>query len=106
MFMTGAFDSLVSFATDAGGLTAAQHYSHCVMDAHMSNSQLATNILNYAKDRPALHTKPATNAMLDYLIAACGLHPPAEAKVTNSRKGRQRRRGHVLNESCGGCTSE
>lgn len=73
MFMTGAFDSLVSFATDAGGEEAAKHYDHCVVSAHMSNGQLATNILNYAKDKPALHTKPATMAMIKYLIAACGL---------------------------------
>jgi len=46
----------------------------------MTNSQLAAKILNYAKDKPALHTKPATHAMLDYLIAACGLPRKPEPK--------------------------
>ncbi|THD70957.1 MAG: hypothetical protein E7813_06695 [Bradyrhizobium sp.] len=79
IFMSGAFDSLVSFATDADGAAAAKHYAKCVHGAHMTNGQLATNILNYARDKPALHTQLATAAMLDYLIAACGL-PPQQPK--------------------------
>jgi hypothetical protein len=80
MFMTGAFDSLVSFANNEGGAKAADHYEQCIRDAHMSNTQLAANVLNYAKDKPALHTKPATIAMIQYLIAACGLPPQRNPK--------------------------
>ena len=79
MFMSGAFDSLVSFATDADSVTVSKHYDNCVRDAHISNGQLATNILDYAKDKPKLHTQVAVSAMLDYLIAACGL-PPQKPK--------------------------
>src|ERR1700692_4467001 len=66
-----SLDSLVSFA-NADTVNVAQH-NHCIAGAHMSSGQLAMNILNYAKDNPVLHTQPATKAMLDYLIAACGL---------------------------------
>lgn len=75
IYMSGAFDSLVTFANTPAGARGAMHYRNCVRDAQMTNDQLASNILNYAKDKPALHTKRATVAMLDYLVAACGLPP-------------------------------
>jgi hypothetical protein len=48
-----SLDSLVSFA-NADTVNVAQH-NHCIGGAHMSNGQLAMNILNYAKDEPVLH---------------------------------------------------
>jgi hypothetical protein len=38
----------------------------------MSTSQLATNVLNFAKDKPEYHTGSVQAALIDYLIAACG----------------------------------
>jgi hypothetical protein len=79
-YMSGAFDSLVTFADSPDGAVAGRHYQTCVAKSGMNNDQLARNILNYAKDKPALHTKRATHAMLDYLVAACGLPPKPEPK--------------------------
>ena len=56
------------------------HYHTCMAKSGMTNAQLATNILNYAKDKPALHTEPATVAMLKYLAAACGIPPQPQPK--------------------------
>jgi len=79
-YMSGAYDSLTSFADTPEAARGAVHYQTCVAKSGMTNSQLAAKILNYAKDKPALHTKPATHAMLDYLIAACGLPRKPEPK--------------------------
>jgi hypothetical protein len=79
-YISGAYDSLTSFADTPEGARGAVHYQTCVAKSGMTNSQLAAKILNYAKDKPALHTLPATHAMLDYLIAACGLPPKPEPK--------------------------
>lgn len=79
-YMSGAFDSLVTFANTPEGARGGMHYHTCMAKSGMTNAQLATNILNYAKDKPALHTEPATVAMLKYLAAACGIPPQPQPK--------------------------
>jgi hypothetical protein len=75
VYMSGAYDSFTSFADNPIGARGAAHYQACVAKSGMTTGQFATNILNHANGKPALHTKPAVHAMLDYLIAACGLPP-------------------------------
>jgi hypothetical protein len=71
-YVSGAFDSLVSFAeTDQ----VAMHYGKCIDTAKMTNSALTTNVLNFAKDKPKLHTGLVQAALLQYLNAACGQPP-------------------------------
>jgi hypothetical protein len=72
-YIAGAFDSLVSVATDEDGRIAAKHYDHCVVSAHISVGQLATNVMNFASQKPELHTLPASIVMAKYLAAAFGL---------------------------------
>ena len=68
-YVAGAYDSLVTFAeTDQVGM----HYENCLVRARMTNSALTANVLNFAKDRPALQTGPVQGALIAYLIAACG----------------------------------
>jgi hypothetical protein len=47
----------------------------CLSKAKMTNGQLAANVLNFASDKPKLHTGPVQQALLDYLFAACGAPP-------------------------------
>jgi hypothetical protein len=80
LYISGALDGLTGFGRPEDNFAAAQHYSACISNAKMTNGQLATNILNYAKDKPALHTQPAVGAMIGYLIAACGRPPQPKAE--------------------------
>jgi hypothetical protein len=41
----------------------------------MTNFQLAANVLNFAKDKPELHTGSVQGALIGYLNAACGGPP-------------------------------
>ena len=52
-YMSGAYDSLTSFADTPEGARGAMHFQTCVAKSGMTNSQLAAKILNYAKDKPA-----------------------------------------------------
>ena len=52
-----------------------QHYSRCLVAAKMTNGQLAANVLNFAKDKPELHTGSVQHVLINYLIAACGAPP-------------------------------
>jgi hypothetical protein len=54
---------------------AAFHYETCLSKAKMTSGQLAANVLNFASDKPKLHTGPVQLALLDYLFAACGAPP-------------------------------
>jgi hypothetical protein len=73
-YLSGAFDSLVSFAETE---QIAMHYGKCIDAAKMTNFQLTANMLNFAKDKPELHTGLVQRALLKYLIAACG-EPPTK----------------------------
>ena len=73
-YLSGAFDSLVSFAETE---QIAVHYGKCIDAAKMTNFQLTANMLNFAKDKPELHTGLVQRALLKYLIAACG-EPPTK----------------------------
>ena len=68
-YVSGAFDSLVSFAETE---QVAMHYVKCIDTVKMTNSQLTANMLNFAKDKPELHTGLVQRALLKYLAAACG----------------------------------
>ena len=68
-YVSGAFDSLVSFAETE---QVAMHYVKCIDTVKMTNSQLTANMLNFAKDKPELHTGLVQRALLKYLVAACG----------------------------------
>jgi hypothetical protein len=78
VYIAGAYDSLMIFAdTEAEG-KFLRHFRKCIGTAQMSNFQLATNVLNFAKDRPALQTGSVQEALIVYLSAACGGKPPTE----------------------------
>jgi hypothetical protein len=76
-YVAGAFDSLLTFIdpADEQALAMKWHYNNCLLRAQMSDTQLAANVMNFAKDRPELHTGPVQGALIGYLIAACGAPP-------------------------------
>jgi hypothetical protein len=74
-YIAGAYDSLVIFAEGEQEERISAHYERCIGAAKMQNGQLAANVLNFAKDKPELHTGSVQGALLQYLIAACGVLP-------------------------------
>lgn len=75
-YIAGAFDSLTTFS-ERDTITPA-HYLNCIKNAGMTNMQLADNILKYAADKPKLQVGTPQEAMINYLISACGLSPAAK----------------------------
>jgi hypothetical protein len=69
-YLSGVFDSLLVFVPDAG-----LHYETCLVRAKTQTGQLAANVLNFAKDKPELHTGSVQGALIGYLNAACGGPP-------------------------------
>jgi hypothetical protein len=53
-YVAGAFDSLLTFIDPADEQAPAMkwHYNNCLLRAQMSDTQLAANVMNFAKDRP------------------------------------------------------
>ena len=74
-YISGAYDSLVTFVEGEQAGRNSRHYRKCVDTAQMTNFQLAANVLNFAKDKPKLHTGLVQAALLQYLNAACGQPP-------------------------------
>jgi hypothetical protein len=77
IYLSGAFDSLVTFASGEQEKRITAHYFKCIYTAKMSGSQLAANVLNFAKDKPELHTGSVQAALFKYLFATCG-EPPTK----------------------------
>jgi hypothetical protein len=75
MYIAGAFDSLVTFIESEQALRNRVHYNNCMETSQMTILQLATNVLNFAKDKPELHTGSVQGALIEYLNATCGQPP-------------------------------
>jgi hypothetical protein len=75
MYIAGAFDSLVTFIEGEQALRNRVHYNNCMETSQMTIVQLATNVLNFAKDKPELHTGSVQAALIEYLNATCGQPP-------------------------------
>ena len=75
MYIAGAYDSLTGYASDDRGASTARHYQQCVARAKMSNAQLAANIRVFAASRPSMQSSTVQNALVNYLIEACGKAP-------------------------------
>ena len=75
LYISGAYDSFVTILSDEQSVTNSSYFKKCIQTAQMTNAQLAANVLNFAKDRPELHTDAVQTALLGYLIAACGKPP-------------------------------
>jgi hypothetical protein len=76
-YLSGAYDSLITFVSDEQTGRTAQHYKKCLNTAEMTNFQLAANVMNFAKDKPQFHTGSVQSVLINYLIAACG-EPPTK----------------------------
>ena len=60
---------------DDAALIAGEHYTVCIQRSKMSAGQLTRNVIEFAKDKPPLHTGNVQSAGIQYLIAACGAPP-------------------------------
>jgi hypothetical protein len=78
-YIIGAFDGYLyessQLISPAREQAAAFHYEMCLSKAKMTNGQLAANVLNFASDKPKLHTGPVQQALFEYLFSACGAAP-------------------------------
>jgi hypothetical protein len=76
-YIAGAYDSQMTFVDSEAQGKDARHFRKCIQTARMTTFQLAANVMNFAKDRPALQTGSVQEALISYLIAACG-EPPTK----------------------------
>jgi hypothetical protein len=79
-YITGAFDGYLYddsqfFVRQQWEVDATFHYETCLSKARMTSGQLAVNVMNFARDKPELHTQPVQHALMNYLFAACGKSP-------------------------------
>jgi hypothetical protein len=76
-YIAGAFDTALTLWADEdqNPTTFKTRYSNCVVAAGMTDAQLATNVMNFAKGKPELHTGGVPEALMQYLFAACGASP-------------------------------
>lgn len=72
MYISGAYDTLTGIASNDADVRRVRHQVACLAKSKMNNSQLATNVLEFAKDKPKLQTGPVVGVLLEYLFAACG----------------------------------
>jgi hypothetical protein len=76
MYVAGAFDTL-STVTTPEQVDLVKHYNECVAEARLNLDQLAENMKAYAETQPDLRDKPASIALMRYLVKLCGA-PPAQ----------------------------
>jgi hypothetical protein len=79
-YIIGAFDGYLYddsqfFVSEQWKIDATVHYEMCLSKARMSSGQLAANVMNFARDKPELHTQPVQHVLMNYLFAACGKSP-------------------------------
>lgn len=74
-YIAGSFDAVVNVAANDADAVTSRHYSRCIESAKMNSMQLAENIMQFASTRPALQTGNVQNAMVGYLVEACGKPP-------------------------------
>ena len=72
VYIAGAYDSLVTFASNDDEIAMAKHYASCLAKSKMLNQQLAQNVRNYAATKPALQGGNVQSALVNYLIELCG----------------------------------
>jgi hypothetical protein len=79
-YIIGAFDGYLYddsqfFVSEQWQRDATFHYEMCLSKARMTSDQLAANVMNFARDKPDLHTQPVQHVLMNYLFAACGTAP-------------------------------
>jgi hypothetical protein len=74
-YIAGTIDTLSNINFDDAALIAGEHYTVCIQRSKMSAGQLTRNVIEFAKDKPPLHTGNVQSALIQYLIAACGAPP-------------------------------
>ena len=50
-----------------------RHFNECVARAGFSSGQLTEHVKEYGETHPEMRSKPASSALLAYLISLCGL---------------------------------
>jgi hypothetical protein len=71
-YVAGAYDSLVTYATNTAEMEAIGHYQSCVAHAKLTPVTMATGLKDELDANPKLATEPAPGALLKYLIKLCG----------------------------------
>ena len=74
IYIAGAFNSLVSTGSD-DDYQVAVHYSNCKSRTRMNTSQLAKNVVAFARARPEMQGGTPQEPLVNYLISLCGKAP-------------------------------
>jgi hypothetical protein len=74
-YIAGAFDFYAISAMNAGPASqkAAERYSGCLQSARFTHRDLAEHVKTYAEAHPPSQRGPAVGALIDYLVALCGV---------------------------------
>jgi hypothetical protein len=83
LYIAGAFDSLIGFASDGGDVAVNRHYSNCLAQSHMTNKQLAINVSNFVDGKPELQGKSVQGGLINYLLEMCGAPPQPATPAAN-----------------------
>jgi hypothetical protein len=75
IYISGAYDSLISYADTERGAAWSRFYATCVRKTKMSNEQLADNVMRFASARPKFQAHTVQHALVNYLIELCGQPP-------------------------------
>ena len=71
-YISGAYDSVVTFALGENGRRIAVHYGDCIRKTKMSNDQLAENIRKFVEDKPKLQAGSVQMPLIEYMHELCG----------------------------------
>jgi hypothetical protein len=79
-YLIGAFDGYLYddsqfLVSEQWKIDATVHYEMCLSKVRMTSGQLAANVINFARDKPELHTQPVPHVLHSYLFGACGASP-------------------------------
>ena len=67
---------ITSLRVDEFGQESDCRVGHAVLiEPGLRSGQLTRNVIEFAKDKPPLHTGNVQSAVIQYLIAACGAPP-------------------------------
>jgi hypothetical protein len=62
-YISGLYDGLVSFASDADDARVGSHYQSCITRSKMTNVQLSDNVRTFASTRPKLQISGVGGAL-------------------------------------------
>ena len=79
-YVAGVIDTISAIATPETA-SAAKHYNDCIVKSGMNLGQTAEAAKEFMEMHPELRDRPASNTIVRYLIALCGVPIPNEGTL-------------------------